>query len=429
MVRVKAFRAYRPPPEIAHDVACPPYDVLDSAEARIEASTQGPKSFLRVNKPEIDLDDSISQYDAEVYEQGRRNLLDFISNGWLQKDETPCFYVYAQIMNGHIQRGVCAGVAVEDYAMGTIKRHEKTQVKKENDRTRLTYVQNANVGPVFLTYRDCREVTAIIDKVTSQPPETSFVSDDGIGHRVWPVKDPRQLRALQKGFELVPTLYIADGHHRSASAFRVGEMKIKEAIARGDLISGEEPFNHFLAVLFPASELRIMEYNRVVRDLNGFSVAQFLERVDVCFECRALELGEPRPERMEEKRQIGMCLFGQWYILKAREGMYDDDPVKGLDVEVLYINLLNPILNIGNLRTDERIKFVGGIRGSGELERLVTPGASAAEDSWAVAFLMHPVSIEEVLTVSDNDLLMPPKATWFEPKLRSGLVVRLLDDA
>ncbi|KAG5178406.1 hypothetical protein JKP88DRAFT_201642 [Tribonema minus] len=421
MVRVQPFNAYRPPPEIAREVAAPPYDVLDSDEARDACSRLSTKTFLRVNKPEVDLPTHISQYDTAVYEKGRENLQEFIGAGWLRRDATPCLYIYAQIMGDHVQHGICAGVPVEEYAMGLIKRHEKTQVKKENDRTRLTYVQNANVGPVFLTYRDNAAVNSIVNQVIASPPETEFVADDGIGHKVWPVRDPYMVRDLQRAFAAVPCSYIADGHHRSASAFRVGEMKIKEAIARGDIITGEEPFTHFLAVLFPASELRIMEYNRVVKDLNGHTREAFLELATRCFDVTPLA---ERPQNMAQRRHVGMCVGGDWFELAAKPGSYEEtDPVKGLDVQVLYDNLLSPVLGIGNPRTDERIKFVGGIRGSAELERLTTSGS----EPWAVGFLMHPVSIEEVMSVSDADMLMAPKATWFEPKLRSGLVVRLLD--
>ncbi|CAM9772373.1 unnamed protein product [Chrysoparadoxa australica] len=324
-------------------------------------------------------------------------------------------------MGDHEQFGICGGVPVEDYATGKIKRHEVTTVKKENDRTRLSYVQNANVGPVFLTYRDCASVDDLVKRVTSQPPETSFVGPDKVEHKVWPVSDPQMLYEFQKAFKEVPYTYIADGHHRSASAFRVGEMKIKEAIARGETISGAEPFNYFMAVLFPASHLKIQEYNRYVKDLAGFTEAQFLERVAVCFEVTQVGPGLPK---LSGPTEVGMRLKGCWYHLKCKEGTFDPkDPVNGLDVQVLYDNLLVPVLNIVNERTDDRISYVGGIRGPGELERLVESGQAA------VAFWMYPVTIEQLMAVSDAERLMPPKATWFEPKLSSGLIVRCLDSA
>jgi len=425
MVRIVPFKAFRPPSEMAQEVAAPPYDVINSIEARAMYN-MNPKSFLRVNKPEVDLPEEISQYDVQVYDMGRRNLLEFIEKGYLVQDDVPCYYIYSQTMGTHTQYGVCAGVYVEDYAMGIIKRHEKTQVKKENDRTRLTYVQNANVGPVFLMYRDNATIDQIVTSLIADPPDTHITTDDGIQHTVWAVKNPQMVFDLRRAFKSVPCLYIADGHHRSASAFRVGEMRIKEAIARGETISGAEPFNHFLAVLFPASQLKIFDYNRIVKDLNGFSIEQFLERVRVCFEIVQVEEGtDPRPCT---KRQFGMCLGpnGTWYSLTAKEGTYEtEDPVNSLDVQVLYDNLLSSILNIGNPRTDERIQYVGGIRGMAELKQRVTAGANP----WAVSFALFPISVEEVMDIADADQLMPPKATWFEPKLRSGLLVRSLDDS
>mmetsp|Transcript_4848 Transcript_4848/g.7282 ORF Transcript_4848/g.7282 Transcript_4848/m.7282 type:complete len:432 (-) Transcript_4848:307-1602(-) len=430
MVRVEPFRAFRPPANIAEEVAAPPYDVLNSDEARVLAEGK-PKSFLRVNKPEVDLPREISQYDVQVYEKGASNLKEFIAQGTLVQDETPCFYIYAQKMGEHIQYGICCGVYVEDYATGLIKRHEKTQVKKENDRTRLTYVQNANVGPVFLMYRDEAAVDTIVQKVTMgeggsgapPPPDTQITCEDGVEHTVWVIRDPQTIWDLRKAFEKVPCTYIADGHHRSASAFRVGEMHMKEAIARGDTITGAEPFNHFMAVCFPESQLHIMEYNRVVKDLAGLNAQQFLERVAVCFDVKGVENHEGA--KPQAKRQMGMCLQGQWYLLTAKEGTYDDvDPVNSLDVQVLYDNVLAPILRIGNARTDERIKYVGGIRGSGEIQRLVADES----EPWQVGFVLYPVSGEEVMRIADADELMPPKATWFEPKLASGLITRVLDN-
>ncbi|CAB1100002.1 unnamed protein product [Ectocarpus sp. CCAP 1310/34] len=425
MVRVKPFRGLRPPAEMAAALSAPPYDVINSDEARELMKTAGETSFLRVNKPEVDLPPEINQYDVQVYERGKQNLKKFLENGWLVPDKTPCFYIYAQKMGEHLQTGIVAGVPVEDYALGVIKRHEKTQVKKENDRTRLTHVQNANAGPVFLTYRTSETVDEIVGKMTRDTPEVQFRAEGGTEHSVWVVRDPVDVFAIQKAFEGVKTTYIADGHHRSASAFRVGEMKIKEAVARGDVVTGEEPFNFFLAVLFPSNQLLCMEYNRVVRDLAGFSDEDFLERVSVNFEVsKTPEGSKVEPGRV---REMAMCLRGSWYTIRAKEGTFPaEDVVKSLDVQILYDNLLNPVLNIGNPRADERIKYVGGIRGSNELRRLVTNPAPE-EGSWAVAFCMFPVSVDQVMRVADADQLMPPKATWFEPKLRSGLVVRSLD--
>lgn len=307
-----------------------------------------------------------------------------------------------------------------------IKRHEKTMVVKENDLTRLMYTQNANVGPVFLMHRDSPAVAAAVRAVVEapRPPDAHVLAPDGVRHTVWVVRDPQAAFDLRRAFRAVPCCYIADGHHRSAAAFRVGEMRIKEAVARGETISGAEGFMHFLAVAFPASQLRIRDFNRCVRDLNGFTAPQFLEQVAAAF--HVTELGrEGDRVRPAARREFGMCLQGAWYRLVAKEGTFsEEDPIESLDVQVLYDNLLAPILNIGNPRTDERLMYVAGFRGMQELERLVTRGP----EPWAVAFAVFPVSGEELMAVSDADLLMPPKTTWFEPKPRSGLIVRLLDD-
>ncbi|CAM9572596.1 unnamed protein product [Scytosiphon promiscuus] len=426
MVRVKPFRGLRPPPEMAAAVSAPPYDVINSDEARELMKTAGETSFLRVNKPEVDLPPEINQYD--VYERGRQNLRKFLENGWLVPDKTPCFYVYSQKMGDHLQTGIVAGVPVEDYAMGIIKRHEKTQVKKENDRTRLTHTQNANAGPVFLTYRTNEGVDEVVKKITSADPEVHFRAGDGTEHAVWPVRDPVDVFAIQGAFESVKATYIADGHHRSASAFRVGEMKIKEAVARGDVVTGEEPFNFFLAVLFPSNQLLCMEYNRVVRDLAGFSVRLLLLRVAVKFDVsKTPEGSKVEPDCV---REVAMCLRGDWYMLRAKDGTYPaDDPVRSLDVQILYDNLLNPVLNIGNPRADERIKYDPNAYSFSRVvlseKTFPLPEVSAL---WYSSMLCSSRSIAQVMRVADAEQLMPPKATWFEPKLRSGLVVRSLDE-
>lgn len=444
MVKVLPFKAYRPPAALASTVAAPPYDVISSDEARRLADGKE-DSFLRVNKPEIDLPASLSSYDLRVYERGAKNLQEFISRGWLRKEAAPAYYIYSQRMGDHIQHGICGACSVEEYATGVIKRHEKTQVKKENDRTRLTYTQNANVGPVFLMYKPHDALDEIVRTVTStRPAETSFVADDdGIEHLVWLVNDEPTVSSIRRAFESIRFSYIADGHHRSASAFRVGEMKIKEAIAAGKNVTGDESFCLFLAVLFPANQLKILEYNRIVKDLNGLTEDEFLSKVMENFEVSksggeevkpdegAGNGGEPRPGgnkivRPTVKGEVGMCLRGTWYRLKAREASVPKhDPVNSLDVQVVYNHVLKAVLNIGDPREDERMKYVGGVRGLEELERLVT-----GERAWgAVAFAMYPVSVEEVMDIADAEALMPPKATWFEPKLRSGLIVRLYDDS
>jgi len=438
MVRVMPFKAYRPPAPLASTIAAPPYDVINSDEARKLADGKE-SSFLRVNKPEIDLPASLSPYDLRVYERGAKNLQEFISRGWLKKDDSPSYYIYAQRMGDHLQHGICGACSVEEYATGVIKRHEKTQVKKENDRTRLTYTQNANVGPVFIMYKPHEGLDSLVTSVTSsRPPETSFVAgDDGIEHLVWPISDEPTVSAIRRAFESIRYTYIADGHHRSASAFRVGEMKIKEAIAAGQNVTGNESFCFFLAVLFPANQLKIFEYNRVVKDLNGWTEEEFIGRVSEHFEVRKLSAAAAanaaagKVEREEShspaaKGEVGMCLRGTWYRLKVREmSVPKKDPVNSLDVQLLYNHVLASVLGIGDPREDERMKYVGGTRGTEELERLVE-----GERAWGVvAFAMFPVAVEEVMDIADAEALMPPKATWFEPKLRSGLIVRLYDDS
>lgn len=427
MVKIAPFKALRPPVELAARVAAPPYDVLNSNEARV-LSGGDEMSFLRVNKPEIDLSPTISQYDVSVYEKGKENLSLFEEKGFLKRDTNPGIYIYAQRMGDHLQYGICAGCSVEEYASGIIKRHEKTTVKKENDRTRLTYTQNANVGPVFLTYRATKVIDDIVEKITSQPAETEITTDDNISHYVWPVLDAGEVAKIQAAFNAVPAMYIADGHHRSASAYRVGEMKIKEAIAEGLTVTGEEPFNYFLAVCFPSNQLKVLEYNRCVQDLNNHTPEAFLKLCHEKFDIRELSAEESVSDEARHppvKSQYTMCLQGKWYLLTAKVGSFDPtDPVNSLDVQVLYNNLLAPLLGIGDPRLDERIKYVGGLRGVKELETLVT-----GPKPWGqVSFCLYPVQLDEVMTIADCDLLMPPKATWFEPKLRSGLIVKTYDE-
>jgi len=420
LLHIQPFKAFRPPPELTQDLIAPPYDTLSSEEARVLAAGNS-KSFLRVNKAEIDFAPEVSPYDEKVYQKAKSNLEDFIRNGWLIRDTSNSFYIYAQKMGTHMQYGVCAGVRVKDYKSNIIKKHELTVKKKEDDRTKLTYIQNANVGLVFLTYRQSTHIDALVQEITRANPESRAIApDDQTEHMVWPVSDPQKVAALQAAFEPVPVAYIADGHHRSASAFRVGEMKIDEAKAAGLQVTGEEPFCHFMAVLFPAPQLQVLNYNRVVRDLNGLTADQFLAKVCEKFDVNELKQGQSLDP--PNKGTFSMYLNGKWMRLAAKSGSFDAaDPVKSLDVQVLYDNLLSSILAIGNPRTDERIKYVGGIRGTNELVSLVK------DQGWAVAFAMHPVSVDEVMDIADAGAIMPPKATWFEPKLKSGLIVRTLD--
>lgn len=409
---VKPFRAYRPAPEIAPKMASFPYDVISSDEARVLAQGN-PYSFLHVCKPEIDLDPGVPLYDERVYAMGSGNLRRFIADGWLLKDEKPHLYVYQQKMGNHVQAGIVALCSAKEYEQGLIKRHEFTRKDKEDDRTRHVLVQNANGEPVFLTYRALKDIDTIVDRVRSRPPAYDFVATDGIGHTLWVVEDPVEEDVLRRLFGSVPALYVADGHHRTAAAVRCGQTLRKRSATH----TGDEPFESFMAVVFPHDQLMIMDYNRVVKDLNGLSEKEFLGKVKEKFEVS--EAPGPKPEA---PTQFGMYLGLQWYRLKAKPGTFPEkDPVKGLDVSILQDNLLAPVLGIADPRTDKRIDFVGGIRGTKELEKRV-------HDGCAVAFSLYPTSLEQLMAVADAGEVMPPKSTWFEPKLRSGLTVRLIEE-
>lgn len=410
MSDVRPFRALRPRPELAAQVAAPPYDVVSSEEARKLAQGK-PYSFLHINKPEIDLPPDVDLYDDRVYAQGASNLRKFMAEGVFFREQEPRFYVYQQRMGNHVQAGVVAAVSVAEYDAGLIKRHELTRKDKEDDRTRHVDELNANDEPVFLTYRQLAAIDALVDQVRAGAPLYDFVAEDGIGHTVWVV--PSELAAnLQQAFQQVPALYVADGHHRTAAAARVGrERKAKNPQHRGD-----EPYNYFMAVLFPHNQLQILDYNRVVKDLGGLSPEAFLSKVAEKFRVEKASSGRP-----EKRHQFGMYLQGQWYRLEAVPGSFrEDDPIGSLDVSILQENLLAPVLGITDPRTDKRIDFIGGIRGLSALEQRVAEG-------WAVAFALYPTSLEQVMAVADAGLIMPPKSTWFEPKLRSGLLVRTLD--
>ncbi|NOZ78304.1 MAG: DUF1015 domain-containing protein [Acidobacteria bacterium] len=413
MSRIEPFRAFRPAPGFVEKVASPPYDVLTSGEARALAQ-ENPVSFLRVVKPEIDMPVGTDPYGPDVYAKGAANLRRLIDQGVLIREERPAFYLYRQRMGDHVQTGVVAGASVDEYENGRIKKHENTRRVKEDDRTRHIEATNANTGPVFLTYRANKAIDGLVEALTSATPAYDFVAPDGIRHTLWVVDDPEQVDALADAFGSIPAMYIADGHHRSAAAARVREARHKANPGH----TGDEPYNFFLAVIFPHDQLRIMDYNRVVKDLNGLDEDAFLERIRSSFEVEPTD-----QERPAHPREFGMFLAGRWYRLRARPGSFPaDDPVRRLDVAILQDNLLSPVLGIGDPRTDERIDFVGGIRGTRELERRVASGR------WKVAFAMYPTSIEELFAVADAGKVMPPKSTWFEPKLRSGLVVRPLDE-
>lgn len=409
MSMIRPFRGLRPRKEFAHRIASQPYDVLDSDEAR-DIVKDNPLSFLRVVKPEVDLDPGIGLYSDEVYRQGAVNLRRLVEEGLMVQDNQPLLYFYRQIMGGHSQIGLVACVSADEYDRDVIRKHEFTRKAKEEDRIRHIMSQNAQAGPVFLTYRDVAGIDAIESKVTQGEPEYDFTAPDGIRHTLWLVVEPADIMALTAFFDRdVPNLYVADGHHRSASAAIVARRR-REANPNH---TGLEEYNFILAVLFPKSQLRILPYNRAVHDLNGLTPEGFIEAVSGSFTVTRSGKASPLVPR-----EFSMYITGQWYTLTPKDGTYEKvDPVEGLDVSILQHNLLSPILGIDDPRTSERIDFIGGIRGTGELVRLVDSGR------FAVAFSMHPTSLDQLLAVADSGRVMPPKSTWFEPKLRSGLVV------
>jgi len=412
MSQIKPFRAYRPKSDLAAQVASVPYDVINTREAR-QLSAGNPHSFLRVGRPEVDLPEGVDEHGDAVYAKGAENLRRFISEGTLIHEDQPCLYVYQQKADDHVQTGLVALCSVKEYEDGLIKKHELTRQDKEDDRTRHVTEQEANAEPVFLTYRSVPYIDGIVDKVRDTQPLYDIVTADGIRHTIWRISDETVIYALAHLFDGIEALYIADGHHRTAAAIRYGQAR--RAASPG--ATGNEPFESFMAVVFPHDQLKIMDYNRVVKDLNGLTPEAFLAKVAQVF-----DISETRRSKPEDPRCFGMYLGGKWYRLEAKVGSFPaSDPIKGLDVSILQDNLLGPILGIADPRTDTRIDFVGGIRGMGELERRVQEGA-------AVAFSLFPTSIEQLMAVSDAGQIMPPKSTWFEPKLRSGLLVRLYED-
>lgn len=412
MATIRPFRALRPIPEKAGDVAALPYDVYNREEAT-KAVYGNYDTFLRVDRPETTMDHRIDLHDPAVYRQAVRNLNRLIDRGLMVQEDTPCLYLYELVMDGRSQVGLVCCVAIDEYLDNTIKKHEKTRQDKEEDRIQHVNALDAHTGPIFLTYRHLEDIDRIINRLKTEQPKVDFISEDDITHRLWVVDQQEDIAALVSTFQKVPELYIADGHHRSASAVRVGQMRREE---HPDY-TGEEEFNYFLAVAFPDNQLKILDYNRVVKDLNGLSTEAFLEKVKENFAVRKIANGIYRPKN---KAEFGMYLDGFWYQLKAKEGTYAmEDPIASLDVAILQNNLLQPILGIEDPRTDTRIDFVGGIRGLEELERRVS-------EDMQVAFAMYPTDIGELMAIADADALMPPKSTWFEPKLRSGLFIHYL---
>lgn len=412
MVRIKPFAAVRPPKELVEEVAARPYDVLNSAEAKAEASE---KSLLHITKPEIDFEPMPDEHSQEVYDQAVKNFKSWQEKGWLVQDSKPCYYIYAQTMNGNTQYGLVLCAHTDDYSEGKIKKHELTRKDKEDDRMVHVRIQNANIEPVFFSYPDNAEIDAIVRKYTAGKPEYDFTAEDGFGHHFWVIDDDDTVRRITEIFKDIPAFYVADGHHRTAAAARVGAEK---RTGNPDH-TGNEEYNYFMAVAFPESQLTIIDYNRVVKDLNGLTAEEFLKALEEDFivEKKGKEICKP-----EHLHNFSMYLGGEWYSLEAREGRYDDsDPIGVLDVTILSNLVLDRILGIKDLRTDKRIDFVGGIRGLGELSKRVDSG------EMAVAFALYPVSMKQIVDIADSGNIMPPKTTWFEPKLRSGLAIHKLD--
>ncbi|MFI3248063.1 MAG: DUF1015 family protein [Rikenellaceae bacterium] len=409
MVKVKPFCGIRPPKQYAAEVASRPYDVLNSKEAKAEATE---RSLLHIIKPEIDFDPIADEHSDEVYQKAVENFMKWRKEGWLEQDSEEYYYVYAQTMNGRTQYGMAMCCHYEDYLSGAIKKHELTRPDKEEDRMIHVRNQKANIEPVFFAYPDNAEIDAIVAKVVAEnAADYDFVAEDGFGHHFWIIRDASVNKKITEIFAEVPALYVADGHHRTAAAARVGQ----ECQANNPSHTGEEEYCYFLAVSFPASQLRIIDYNRVVKDLNGLSAEQFVEALKESFEVEKVGVEIYTPSSLHN---FAMYVAGEWYSLTAKEGTYDDsDPIGVLDVTVLSNLILDKHLNIGDLRTSKRIDFVGGIRGLGELQSRVDSGDMAA------AFALYPVSMEQLINIADSGNIMPPKTTWFEPKLRSGIVI------
>ncbi len=414
MVKVKPFAAIRPPKEIVDEVASRPYDVLNSAEAKAEA---GEKSLLHIIKPEIDFAPIADEHSQAVYDKAVENLKAWRSRGWLTQDANEEYYIYAQTMNGRRQYGIALCCNFEDYLDGKIKKHELTRPDKEEDRMIHVRIQNANVEPVFFSYPADKRIDEIVSAiVASQAPEYDFVAADGFGHTMWRIKDKATIDRITEIFASIPALYVADGHHRTAAAARVGA----ERKAANTNHTGKEEYNYFLAVAFPDNQLQIIDYNRVVKDLGGLTPGQLIEALSKDFLVEAKGRETYKPTGLHN---FGMYLDGQWWSLTARPGTYDDnDPIGVLDVTVLSNLILDKVLGIKDLRTDKRIDFVGGIRGLGELQQRVDSG------EMKVAFALYPVSMKQLIDIADSGNIMPPKTTWFEPKLRSGVVIHTFEE-
>lgn len=415
MAKVKPFRGVRPPKELVTQVASRPYDVLNSEEARKE-SEGNEKSLYHIIKPEIDFEPGTDEHDPRVYDKAVENFKAFQQKGWLVQDDKEHYYIYAQTMNGRTQYGIVLAANVEDYMTGKIKKHELTRRDKEEDRMKHVRINNANIEPVFFAFPDNKVLDERIKTVTKEKPEYDFVAEDGFGHHFWVISDEKMIKEITEEFAKIPYLYIADGHHRTAAAALVGNEKAKANPNH----TGNEEYNYFLAVAFPASHLKIIDYNRVVKDLNGLTPSQFLDKVREHFDVEEKGTEIYAPAKLHN---FSLYLDGKWYSLTAKAGTYNDnDPIGVLDVTISSDLILRDILGIQDLRSDKRIDFVGGIRGLGELKRRVDSG------EMKMALALYPVSMKQLMDIADSGNIMPPKTTWFEPKLRSGLVIHKLDD-
>lgn len=412
MAIVKPFCAIRPSREKAGEIAALPYDVYNRQEA-CEAVRKNPQSFLKIDRAETLLGDGVDTYAPEVYQKAHDVLWEMVRDGSFIKEEKPCYYIYELTMDGRVQTGIAACASIDDYEQGIIKKHENTRAEKEADRIRHVDACNAQTGPIFLAYRADAAINSIVDAAKQQAPLYDFVSEDGIRHRVWMISGQEQIAGMEAAFARIGEIYIADGHHRAASAVRVGQERRKAHPS----YTGQEEFNYFLSVLFPDEQLMIMDYNRAVKDLNGLTEEAFLSKVAEIFEVGEAEACPIKPDK---KGVFTMCLQGRWYRCVIKPEDRSGDPVKGLDVSILQEKLLAPVLQIKDPKTDSRIDFIGGIRGLGELEQ-------RCRRDCAVAFAMYPTSIHELFAVADAGMLMPPKSTWFEPKLRSGIFIHALD--
>ena len=414
MATIKPFKGIRPPKQFVEEVESRPYDVLNSEEARQEAG-DNEKSLYHIIKPEIDFPEGTSEYDPRVYEKAAENFQKFQDNGWLVQDDKEQYYIYAQTMNGKTQYGLVVGAYVDDYLNGTIKKHELTRRDKEEDRMKHVRVNNANIEPVFFAYPDNAVLDELITRYAATEPEYDFIAPvDGFGHKLWVVADAADIATITEEFRKMPSLYIADGHHRSAAAALVGAEKAKQNPNH----RGDEEYNYFMAVCFQASQLTILDYNRVVKDLNGLTSEEFLQRLSENFEVADMGTEVYKPKQLHE---FSLYLDSHWYSLKAKQGTFNDsDPIGVLDVDISSRLILDDILGIKDLRSSQRIDFVGGLRGLGELKRRVDSGEMRA------ALALYPVSMQQIMDIADSGKIMPPKATWFEPKLRSGLIIHKL---